>query len=193
MKQLEERILADGRVLPGNILLVDSFLNQGLDVELFDAMAETWHRYFEDEPISKVMTIEASGIAIAALVARKFSVPALFAKKYDTVNLTSDRHQSSVYSYTKRKEYSIAISKRLLTEDDHVLIVDDFLANGCALRGLIDLVESAQASVAGIGIAIEKSFQEGPDLIRAAGFDLCSLARIASLENSEIIFAPADA
>ncbi len=193
MKKLEERILADGRVLPGNILLVDSFLNQGLDVELFDAMAKTWHSYFENEPISKVMTIEASGIAIAALVAKKFSVPALFAKKYDTVNLTSDRHQSSVYSYTKRKEYSIAISKRLLTEDDHVLIVDDFLANGCALRGLIDLVESAQASIAGIGIAIEKSFQEGPDLIRSAGFNLCSLARIASLDNGEITFAPADA
>ncbi|NLV98612.1 MAG: xanthine phosphoribosyltransferase [Clostridiaceae bacterium] len=193
MKKLEERILADGRVLPGNILLVDSFLNQGLDIELFEAMAETWYRYFENEPISKVMTIEASGIAIAALVARIFSVPALFAKKYDTLNLTSDRHQSNVYSYTKKKEYSIAISKRLLTEDDHVLIVDDFLANGCALRGLIDLVESAQASIAGIGIAIEKSFQEGPALIRAGGYNLCSLAKIASLENGEITFAPADA
>lgn len=193
MKDLEERIKADGRVLPGNILLVDGFLNQGLDVELFDAMAGVWYRYFADEQITKVMTIEASGIAIAALVAKKFSVPALFAKKYDTVNLTSDRHQSSVYSYTKEKEYTIAVSKRLLTEDDRVLIVDDFLANGCALKGLIDLVESANASVAGIGIAIEKSFQEGPELIRSRGFKLCSLAKIVSLEEGEIIFAEADA
>ncbi len=193
MKDLEKKILNAGQVLPGNILLVDSFLNQGLDVELIDAMAETWYRYFEAEPITKVMTIEASGIAIAALVAKKFSVPALFAKKYDTLNLTSDRHQSSVYSYTKKKEYTIAVSKRLLTEEDHVLIVDDFLANGCALRGLIDLVESANASIGGVGIAIEKSFQKGPELIRATGVNLCSLAKIASLEEGKIEFAEADA
>lgn len=193
MEKLEKRILADAQVLPGNILLVDSFLNQGIDVGLMEEMAETWYRYFQAEPITKVMTIEASGIALAALVAAKFSVHALFAKKYETVNLTSDRHQSSVYSYTKRKEYSIAVSKRLLTEDDHILIVDDFLANGCALRGLIDLVESANATIAGIGIAIEKSFQEGPELIRSSGVNLCSLAKIASLDNGEIAFDAADA
>ncbi|NLC26388.1 MAG: xanthine phosphoribosyltransferase [Fastidiosipila sp.] len=193
MIELEQKIQTHGQVLPGDILLVDSFLNQGIDVELMEMMAESWHRYFQAEPVTKVMTIEASGIAIAVLVANKFSVPALFAKKYDTVNLTSDRHQSSVYSYTKRKEYSIAVSKRLLTEDDHVLIVDDFLANGCALRGLIDLVESADATIAGIGIAIEKSFQKGPELIRSSGVNLCSLAKIASLADGKITFGTADA
>ncbi len=193
MKALEERILKEGRALPGNILLVDSFLNHGLDVELMDQMAECWREYFGQEPITKVLTVEASGIAIAALTALKLGVPALFAKKFKTLNLTADRHQARVYSYTNEKEYTIAISRRLLTEEDHVLLVDDFLANGCAMLGLVELVRSAGASIAGIGIAVEKSFQKGGALIRAEGLTLCSLARVEALGDGVITLARADA
>ncbi len=193
MKALEERILREGRALPGDILLVDSFLNHGLDVALMREMARSWHDYFGREPITKVMTVEASGIAIAALTALEFGVPALFAKKFKTLNLTADRHQARVYSYTNEKEYTIAVSRRLLTEEDHVLLVDDFLANGCAMWGLVELVRSARASIAGIGIAIEKSFQKGGGLLREEGLTLCSLAKVEALEDGVITLARADA
>ena len=193
MKELEDRIRKDGRVLPGNILLVDSFLNQGLDARLMNQMALAWQEFYKDEPVTKIMTIEASGIALAVLTAYRFGVPALFAKKFATINLTDDRHQASVYSYTREKSYTIAVSRRLLTPDDHVLLVDDFLANGCAMAGLADLVREAGASVAGIGVAIEKSFQKGPDLLRERGLTICSLARVESLEEGRIVFGKADA
>lgn len=193
MKELEQRIMEDGRVRPGEILLVDGFINQGIDVTLMSNMAKVWRDYFNDKTITKVMTIEASGIAVAVLVAQELNVPALFAKKYETVNLTDDRHCARVYSYTRGREYTIAVSKRLLSPDDHVLLVDDFLANGCAIQGLVKLVRSAGATIEGVGIVIEKAFQKGGKILRDQGLDVCSLARIAAFEDDRVILGEADA
>lgn len=192
MKAMEDKIRSEAHVLPGEILLVDAFLNQQVDVALLQTLADAWYERFGDRKITKILTIEASGIAIASIVAARFGVPALFAKKYDSHNLTGDRHETVVYSYTKCKEYTIAVSRRLLTADDHVLIVDDFLANGCALTGLIELVESAGATVAGIGIAIEKTFQPGGHMLREQGYEIYSMAQVKRIdvENDTVEFEP---
>ena len=182
MNFLEERILKDGIVKPGNVLKVDSFLNHQMDVALLDQMGEEFHRRFADKPITKVLTIEASGIAIACPVARCFNVPVVFAKKSKSVNLDGDLYTAEVESFTHKNKNTVVVSKRFLSADDHVLIVDDFLANGCALQGLISIVEAAGATVEGIGIAVEKGFQIGGRVIRNLGYQLESLAIVESMD-----------
>ena len=182
MNFLEERIKKDGIVKPGNVLKVDSFLNHQMDVALLDRMGEEFHRRFADKPITKVLTIEASGIAIACPVARCFNVPVVFAKKSKSVNLDGDLYTAEVESFTHKNKNTVVVSKRFLNADDHVLIVDDFLANGCALQGLISIVEAAGATVEGIGIAVEKGFQIGGRVIRNLGYQLESLAIVESMD-----------
>lgn len=182
---LEERIMAEGELLPGEVLRVDRFLNHGLDVEVLDWMAGAFVERFAAARPDLVLTIEASGIAIAVLTAQKLGVPALFAKKRERKAgdlLPEDCYHGEVFSYTKQKSYKISVRKCLLPAGAKVLIVDDFLARGYALEALIDLVHSAQAEVVGIGIAIEKGFQEGGQKIREQGYPLCSLAIVDSLE-----------
>lgn len=182
MNFLEERILKDGVVKPGYILKVDSFLNHQMDIELMERIGKEFHRRFGHLPITKVLTIEASGIAVAYPVAREFGVPMVYAKKTDSVNMDGERYVAEVESYTKKKNTRVIVSKKFLSPEDHVLIIDDFLANGCALQGLISIVESAEATVAGLGIAIEKGFQEGGERIRNLGYHLESLAIIDSMD-----------
>ena len=182
MNFLEERILADGVIKPGNVLKVDSFLNHQVDVALIDQMAKEFKRRFADKPITKVLTIETSGIAIACAVAREFGVPMVFAKKSKSVNLDGEVYVAEVESFTHKKTNKVVVAKKYLSPDDHVLIVDDFLANGCALQGLISIVDSAEASVEGLGIAIEKGFQEGGYRIRNLGYHLESLAIVESMD-----------
>ena len=190
MNFLEERILQDGVVKPGNVLKVDSFLNHRIDVALVDEMAREFKRRFADRPITKVLTIEASGIAIACAVAREFGVPMVFAKKSKSVNLDGDMYVAEVESFTHKKTNKVVVAKKYISPDDHVLIVDDFLANGCALQGLISIVDSAEATVEGLGIAIEKGFQEGGYRLRNLGYHLESLAIVESMdaETGEIVF-----
>jgi len=182
MNFLEERILKDGIVKPGNVLKVDSFLNHQMDVQLMDQIGEEFHRRFGDRPITKVLTIEASGIAIACSVARCFNVPMVFAKKSKSINIEGDMYVAEVESFTHKNTNQVIVSKKFLTEEDHVLIVDDFLANGCALQGLISIVESANATVEGLGIVIEKGFQIGGKVIRNLGYRLESLAIVESMD-----------
>ena len=182
MNFLEERILKDGIVKPGNVLKVDSFLNHQMDVQLMDQIGEEFHRRFGDLPITKVLTIEASGIAIACSVARCFNVPMVFAKKSKSINIEGDMYVAEVESFTHKNINQVIVSKKFLTEEDHVLIVDDFLANGCALQGLISIVESANATVEGLGIVIEKGFQIGGKVIRNLGYRLESLAIVESMD-----------
>ena len=190
MNFLEERILQDGVVKPGNVLKVDSFLNHRIDVALVDEMAREFKRRFAGRPITKVLTIEASGIAIACSVAREFGVPMVFAKKSKSVNLDGDMYVAEVESFTHKKTNKVVVAKKYISPDDHVLIVDDFLANGCALQGLISIVDSAEATVEGLGIAIEKGFQEGGYRLRNLGYHLESLAIVESMdaETGEIVF-----
>lgn len=178
MKALKERIIKDGIIREGNVLKVDSFLNHQLDVELFEKMGEEFKRRFEGEKITKILTIEASGIAIACIAARYFKVPVVFAKKTQTKNIAGDVYTSKVESFTHGKVYDIIVSKQFLTEEDSVLIIDDFLANGKALIGLSELVKESGATLVGAGIAIEKGFQVGGKLIRESGIRLESLAII---------------
>ena len=161
MKLLEERIRKDGVIKPGNVLKVDSFLNHQMDVELFDAMGAEFKRLFAENPINKILTIEASGIGIACVVAQHFHVPIVFAKKSQSINLDGESYITKVESFTHKRTYDVIVSKKYLNPEDHILIIDDFLANGCAVNGLIDLIRSAGATVEGVGIAIEKGFQEG--------------------------------
>ena len=161
MKLLEERIRKDGVIKPGNVLKVDSFLNHQMDVELFDAMGAEFKRLFAENPINKILTIEASGIGIACVVAQHFHVPVVFAKKSQSINLDGESYITKVESFTHKRTYDVIVSKKYLNPEDHILIIDDFLANGCAVNGLIDLIRSAGATVEGVGIAIEKGFQEG--------------------------------
>lgn len=182
MNFLEKRILKDGVVKPGNVLKVDSFLNHQMDISLLDEMGEEFHRRFADKPITKVLTIEASGIAIAYPVARAFGVPLVFAKKSKSVNIDGDMYVATVESFTHKNVNQVIVSKRFLNADDHVLIIDDFLANGCALQGLISIAEEAGATVEGIGIAIEKGFQIGGTVIRNLGYQLESLAIVESMD-----------
>lgn len=182
MNFLEERILKDGVIKPGNVLKVDSFLNHQMDVDLLDRMGKEFHSRFCDRPITKVLTIEASGIAIACPVAREFGVPVIFAKKSKSVNLDGDMFTATVESFTHKNVNQVIVSKKFLTKDDHVLIIDDFLANGCALQGLISIAEAAGATVEGIGIAIEKGFQIGGTVIRNLGYKLESLAIVDAMD-----------
>lgn len=185
MKLLEERIRKDGIIREGNVLKVDSFINHQMDIELFSEMAKEWKRLFENKPINKILTIEASGIGIAAIVAKEFGVPVVFAKKSMSINLDNNNYKTHIQSFTHGKEYEVIVSKKFLNEEDHVLIIDDFLANGCALIGLLELVESAGATVEGIGIAIEKGFQQGGTIIREKGIQLESLAIVEKMDDKE--------
>ncbi len=182
MNCLEERIVKDGVVKEGNILKVDSFLNHQMDVKLFDEMAEEYKRRFAGKPINKILTIEASGIGIAAIVALKFGVPVVFAKKSQSINLDGEMYTAEVESFTHKNINHVIVSKKFLSEDDHVLIIDDFLANGCALQGLIGIVGQAGGTVEGIGIAIEKGFQAGGQIIRNLGYQLESLAIVDAMD-----------
>lgn len=182
MNFLEERIIKDGIVKPGNVLKVDSFLNHQMDVALMDQMGEEFKRRFSDKKITKVLTIEASGIAIACSVARCFGVPVVFAKKSKSINIDGDMYVADVESFTHKNKNQVIVSKKFLSPEDHVLIVDDFLANGCALQGLISITEASGATVEGLGIAIEKGFQIGGRVIRNLGYQLESLAIVESMD-----------
>lgn len=186
MNFLETKIQEEGRVLPGDVLLVDGFLNQGLDIDLLKQIGRAFYEGC-DAPVDLVLTIEASGIALAVTTADAFGVNAAFVKKHASLNQTCDCYRGEVYSYTKQETYSISLARHLLLPGMRVFIVDDFLARGCALQGLIQLVEGAGATVAGIGVAIEKTFQEGGEKIRAQGYRLQTLAKIKSLQNG-IVF-----
>jgi len=188
MKLLEDRIRKDGKVAPGNVLKVDCFLNHQIDVPFLSELGREFYRLFKDEGITKVLTIEASGIGIACLTASYFNVPVVFAKKTPTNNISGDVYTSEVYSYTHETTYTIRVAKDFLTAQDRVLIIDDFLAKGSALLALLKLVEDAGASVAGAGIVIEKSYQPGRAIVEEKGLRVESLARIASMEDGEIVF-----
>ena len=190
MNFLEERILKDGIVKEGNVLKVDSFINHQMDIELFQEMGQEWKRRFEGKNINKILTIEASGIGIACVAAQSFGVPVVFAKKAKSINLDGEMFVAEVVSFTHKNVNKVIVSKKFLNKDDRVLIIDDFLANGCALQGLIQIVQSAGATVEGIGIAIEKGFQPGGHMIRNLGFQLESLAIVEGMdhETGEIRF-----
>lgn len=184
MNFLEEKILRDGVVKEGNVLKVDSFLNHCMDIDLFNEMGREWKRRFADRKINKILTVEASGIGIACIVAQHFGVPVVFAKKSQSINLDGEMYTADVESFTHKKTNQVIVSKKFLSSEDRVLLIDDFLANGCALLGLIQIVQAAGASVEGIGIAIEKGFQPGGTVIRNLGYQLESLAIVDGM-NSE--------
>ncbi len=190
MNFLEERIKQDGVVKEGNVLKVDSFLNHQMDVTLMNEIGKEFHRRFSDRTVTKVLTIEASGIAIAYAVANEFNVPMVFAKKSKSINIEGEMYVAEVESFTHKNRNNVIVSKKFLNENDHVLIVDDFLANGCALQGLISITESAGATVEGLGIAIEKGFQIGGRVIRNLGYRLESLAIVDAMDHTtgEITF-----
>ena len=190
MNFLEERIIRDGIVKPGNVLKVDSFLNHQMDIDLMEQIGEEFHRRFGHKKITKVLTIEASGIGIAYPVAKQFGVPLVFAKKSKSVNIDGDMFVAEVESFTHKNKNQVIVSKRFLSADDHVLIIDDFLANGCALQGLISIAEASGATVEGLGIAIEKGFQIGGRVIRNLGYHVESLAIVDAMdaETGEVIF-----
>ena len=182
MNFLEERIQKDGIVKPGNVLKVDSFLNHQMDISLMEEIGREFHRRFADKKITKVLTIEASGIGIACFVAKEFGVPMVFAKKSRSINIDSEVYVAEVESFTHKNKNNIIVSKKFLNADDHILIIDDFLANGCALQGLIAISKAAGASVDGIGIVIEKGFQVGGQIIRNLGIHLESLAIVDAMD-----------
>ena len=188
MELLKQRIIRDGVVKPGNILKVDSFLNHQIDIRLMNEIGKELKRIFADKPVTKILTIEASGIAIASIAAQYFDVPVLFAKKAKSQNLDGDLFTSVVRSYTYGKDYTITVSKKFLTADDHVIILDDFLAVGSAMKGLIDVCDQAGATVEGIGIMVEKGFQDGGKYLRENGYNLHSLAIIENMEDGTITF-----
>ena len=191
MKELEERIRQEGTVKPGNVLKVDAFLNHQCDVALYDAMGKAWAEHFAGRQITKILTIEASGIGMACVAAMHFgNVPVVFAKKAQSINLDGDQYVSTVYSFTKQREFPVIVSRKYLGPEDHVLLIDDFLANGKALRGLIDICEHAGATVEGIGIAVEKGFQGSGDKLREEGYNVDSLAIVESMdpETGDITF-----
>lgn len=190
MNALEEKIVKEGIVKEGNVLKVDSFLNHQMDIELFNEMAKEWKKRFEGKHINKILTIEASGIGIACIVAQHFGVPVVFAKKAKSINLEGDMYTAEVESFTHKNKNQVIVSKKFLSEEDHVLVIDDFLANGCALQGLIQIVQSAGATIEGIGIAIEKGFQTGGRIIRNLGYQLESLAIVDAMDytTGEVVF-----
>lgn len=194
MNFLEERIVKDGIVKEGNVLKVDSFLNHQMDIDLINELGKEWKRRFADKNINKILTIEASGIGIACIVAQHFGVPVVFAKKSKSINIAGDVYVAEVESFTHKNTNQVIVSKSFLSEEDHVLLIDDFLANGCALQGLISIVHEAGATVEGIGIAIEKGFQAGGRIIRNLGYKLESLAIVDGMnaETGEIYFRKQD-
>ncbi len=189
MKLLEDRIVKDGKIFPGNVLKVDSFLNHQVDVELLNEVGKEFYRLFKDSGVNKIFTIEASGIGIACIVAQYFNVPVVFAKKSLGKNIAADVYSTQVKSYTHGKVYDVIVSQEFLSKDDKILIIDDFLAMGCALNGLIDLIQAAGAEICGAGIVIEKAFQDGGKLIRQKGIRVESLARVESMtDDGKITF-----
>ncbi|MBQ0079771.1 MAG: xanthine phosphoribosyltransferase [Eubacterium sp.] len=190
MNFLEERILKDGIVKEGNVLKVDNFLNHQMDIELFNQMGQEWKDRFEGKDINKILTIEASGIGIACVAAQKFGVPVVFAKKSKSINIEGEVYTAEVESFTHKNKNQVIVSKKFLDDNDKVLIIDDFLANGCALQGLIQICKQAGASVEGIGIAIEKGFQPGGQIIRNLGYQLESLAIVDGMnaEDGDVYF-----
>lgn len=190
MELLEQRIRKDGVVKKGNVLKVDSFLNHQMDTLLFSEMGKEFKKLFADKPINKILTIEASGIGIACVVAQHFQVPVVFAKKTQSINIDGEVYSTQIESFTHKRIYDVIVSKKYLGPDDHILIIDDFLANGCAVNGLIDIIEHAGATVEGIGIAIEKGQQVGGKLLREKGYQVESLAIIESMDDDtgEITF-----
>lgn len=183
MNFLEERIVKDGVVKEGNVLKVDSFLNHQMDIQLFDQIGAEFKRRFAQKPINKILTIEASGIGIACVAAQHFQVPVVFAKKTQSINLEGEMYVAEVESFTHKCKNQVIVSQKFLNEEDHVLIIDDFLANGCALQGLIQIVQMAGATVEGIGIVIEKGFQAGGSIIRNLGYQLESLAIVDAMDE----------
>lgn len=190
MEELKQRIVKDGRLKEGNILKVDSFLNHQMDIDLFNKMGREFYRLFEKDHVNKILTIEASGIGIACVAAQHFGVPVVFAKKAKSVNIDGDVWATKIESFTHKRVYDVMVSKKYLGPQDHVLLIDDFLANGCALQGLLSLVQAAGATVEGVGIAVEKGFQRGGALIRAQGVRVESLAVVEAMdaETGEIVF-----
>ena len=188
MKLLEERILRDGAALDEDVLKVDSFLNHQMDVELFNEMGKEWYRLFGGENVTKILTIEASGIGMACIAAQYFHCPVVFAKKNKTRNLAGDLYAAEVRSFTHGNTNQVVVSSKFLRPSDRVLLIDDFLANGAALEGLMDLVRQAGATLVGAGIAVEKAFQPGGDRIRAKGVRVESLARVKEMRKGEIVF-----
>jgi xanthine phosphoribosyltransferase len=190
MNFLEERIIKDGIVREGNVLKVDSFLNHQMDIHLLNQIGEEFKKRFDGKPINKIVTIEASGIGIACIVANHFDVPVVFAKKSKSINIEGDVYVAEVESFTHKCKNQVIVSKKFLGPDDHVLIIDDFLANGCALQGLVSIVAQAGATVEGIGIAVEKGFQQGGRIIRNLGYQLESLAIVDGMnpQTGEVFF-----
>ncbi|WP_125544858.1 xanthine phosphoribosyltransferase [Levilactobacillus lindianensis] len=189
MKILEDRIRRDGTVLPGDVLKVDNFLNHQIDPQLMNELGVEFARRFADAGITKILTVESSGIAPAVMAGLHLNVPVIFARKHKSLTLTDHLYTAKVYSYTKRVNNDISIDRRFLKATDRVLIIDDFLANGQAVQGLLDIAETAQISVAGVGVVIEKRFQKGHQLVVDAGIQLEALASIASFEHNEVQFA----
>ena len=190
MKLLEERIRKDGTVKAGNVLKVDSFLNHQMDIDLFNEMGKEWARLFADRKITKILTVEASCIGIACVAAQHFHVPVVFAKKSQSVNIDGEVYSTKIESFTHKRVYDVIVSKKFLHPEDHILIIDDFLANGEAATGAIRLLRKAHATVAGLGILIEKSFQPGRDKLKEQGIHVYSLARISKLAENYIEFIP---
>lgn len=188
MQLLEDRILRDGKVKDGSILKVDSFLNHQMDITLFREMAKEWHKLFSTDNVTKILTIEASGIGIACITAQDFNCPVIFAKKTKTKNIAGDVYTAKVPSFTHGVTYDVIVSKEFLHPEDRVLIIDDFLANGAALSGLASIVRDAGATVVGAGIAIEKAFQPGGEMLRAQGLRIESLAKIKSMSEAGVVF-----
>jgi xanthine phosphoribosyltransferase len=188
VKLLKEKILKEGRALDGHILKVDSFLNHQIDIELLNEIGKEFKERFQDKNVTKILTVEASGIAIAVIAAQYFNVPVVFAKKTESKTLDKEVFEGSVYSYTKAQNYKIRVSKGFLAKGDNVLIVDDFLANGQAILGLKEIIDAAGANLAGVGIVIEKGFQKGGSMLREAGIHIESLAIVDSLGEDKIIF-----
>ena len=191
MQQLKERILREGRVLPGNIVKVDGFLNHRVDTALMGDIADEFARYFDTDNITMVLTAEASGIALATVCAQKYGVPMVFAKKAKSDNIEGGLYQSDIFSYTYKKKVTLIVAQEWLGPDDKVLIIDDFMAKGYAMRGLIDIVQKAGAQLMGIGIAVEKGFQDGGDSLRREGYDVHSLAIIDAVDGVKIVFREA--
>ncbi|AUI71736.1 xanthine phosphoribosyltransferase [Companilactobacillus alimentarius] len=192
MKELEERIKKDGRVLGKDVLKVDSFLNHQIDPMLMERMGEKFYEHFKDAGINKILTVESSGIAPAVMTGLKFQVPVVFARKHKSVTLSDDLYSSEVYSFTKKTSNHISIAKKYLSSSDKVLIIDDFLANGQAVNGLNTIIDAAGAQLAGIGIVIEKSFQKGRQMIDKSGTPIYSLARITAFEDGQVVFGKED-
>lgn len=184
MELLEERIRKEGAVKPGQVLKVDSFINHQMDVKLFRAMAQQWKRDFAYAGVNKIVTIEASGIGIAAIAGEEFDVPVVFAKKSQSINLDGSVYTAKIHSYTHQRDYDVIVSKKYVGPGDRILLIDDFMANGCAMNGLIDICETAGATVVGIGIAIEKGFQPGGADLRARGYRVDSLAIVESMDDA---------